>query len=84
MLVAGLGLRIEGLLGSGRKDCDWISDRALVWRLGCWGLDFVGTWTWLLGALVLRGPVRAAEGRICSKPCEAATCSIDLKYYRVD
>jgi hypothetical protein len=28
----------------------------------------------------LRGPVRAAEGRICSKPWDAATRSMDLKY----
>jgi hypothetical protein len=28
----------------------------------------------------LRGPVRTAEGRICSKPWDSATFSIDLKY----
>lgn len=27
-----------------------------------------------------RGPVRAADGRICWKPWDAATSSIDLKY----
>ena len=27
-----------------------------------------------------RGPVRMAEGRICSKPWEKATFSMDLKY----
>jgi hypothetical protein len=30
--------------------------------------------------VVVRVPVRAADGRICSKPCEAATASMDLKY----
>lgn len=30
--------------------------------------------------LAVRGPVRTVEGRICSKPCEAATASMDLKY----
>jgi hypothetical protein len=32
-----------------------------------------------MGAVRL-GPVRAADGRICSNPWEAATCSMDLKY----
>jgi len=32
------------------------------------------------GLLIGRGPVRTLEGKICSKPCEAATASIDLKY----
>jgi hypothetical protein len=31
--------------------------------------------------LVVLGPVRTVDGRICSNPCEAATASIDLKYY---
>lgn len=30
-----------------------------------------------------RGPVRTVEGRICSKPWEAATCSMDLKYCEI-
>jgi hypothetical protein len=29
---------------------------------------------------VFRGPVRTVDGRICSKPWEAATASMDLKY----
>lgn len=29
---------------------------------------------------LMRGPVRTAEGRICSNPWEAATFSMDLKY----
>jgi hypothetical protein len=30
-----------------------------------------------------RGPVRTVEGRICSKPWEEATFSMDLKYCKV-
>lgn len=37
-------------------------------------------WTGWMG-LTTWGPVRMLEGRICSKPCWRATCSMDLKYW---
>jgi hypothetical protein len=41
----------------------------------------VGTGFAVLGLMVfVLGPVRMLEGRICSKPWERATVSMDLKY----
>lgn len=46
-------------------------------------MTVVGTGRAVLGLMVfVLGPVRMLEGRICSKPWERATVSMDLKYCR--
>lgn len=54
--------------------------RVEVVGFGFWMVGEVGELLVCSGRFLVRVPVRAAEGRICSKPWEAATFSMDLKY----
>lgn len=47
---------------------------------GAWMVD-AGNSSVTMVVGTIAGPVLTLEGRICSKPCARATCSISLKYW---
>ena len=76
VLVVGCG---ESMLGSSFSTFSSNTD-IIPFVIGAfWNEDGRGDGALLMA--VFRGPVLAAEGRICSNPCEAATASMDLKYW---